>query len=54
MSFKPETNDLKSVSLKMLDILKKSSIKIYITDPVSKLPKKYNYKNVIFLEKFDW
>ena len=49
MSFKPETNDLReSVSLKMLDILKKSSIKIYITDPVSKLPKKYNYKNVIF------
>jgi UDPglucose 6-dehydrogenase len=53
MSFKPETNDLReSVSLKMLDLLKKSSMKVYITDPVSKLPKKNKYKNIIFISSW--
>ena len=50
MSFKPETNDLReSVSLKMLDNLKKSTMKIFISDPVSKLPKKYKCKNIAFI-----
>ena len=46
MSFKPEIRRFKK-SLYHLIFLK-SSIK-FVTDP-SKLPKKYNYKNVIFLK----
>ena len=53
MSFKPETDDLRdSVSLKMLNILKNTSKEIYITDPVSKLPKKFKYKNITFINSW--